>query len=250
MALVYRLIGVVRILGLALLVLGGLLAGLFSGVIPKPAYARLARLWHRGVTVMVGVDCHFSGARVEPGALVVSNHISWLDISVMGSRLPVVFLASSIIQGWPVLGWMISRAGTLFIERGKGAAQAAEDMSAKLQAGQAVQIFPEGRTTDGAGVIKFQPRLMQSAIDAGTSIQPVAIRYENRSGDRETRMRFDGNITFPRSLWSTVRGGIFVAKVHVFDPIPALPSRAELGKSAENIVKDWVESFQASPQIG
>ena len=249
MALIYKLIGVIRIAGLAILVFVGLLAGLCSGLIPKPAYAKLARLWHWGVTVVVGVDCRFTGADVEPGALVVSNHITWLDISVLGSRLPVVFLASSIIEGWPVLGWMISRAGTLFIERGTGAAQAVEVMSENLGAGQSVQIFPEGKTTDGTSVIKFQPRLMQSAINAGTSIQPVAIRYETKSGDRENRIRYDGDRTFPGSLWNTVCGGSFVAKVHVFEPIPVQHGRTELGKSAENTVRNWVESFESSLKI-
>jgi 1-acyl-sn-glycerol-3-phosphate acyltransferase len=231
-----------RILGLVILVLGGVLAGICSGLLSLSAYNKLARLWHYGITRVVGVKCQFSGSRIAPGALVVSNHISWLDISVIGSRLPVVFLASSVIAGWPILGWMIARAGTLFIERGSGANDAVEEMAIKLGDGQSVQIFPEGKTTNGFSVIKFQPRLMQSAIKAGTSVQPVCIRYENKSGLRESRVRFDGEITFPSSLWRTVSGGPIKANVCIFDPIPATKSRAALGKTAENTIKQCVEA--------
>ncbi len=237
----YRIIALFRILLLVLLVFLGLVAGVFSGFLSTSKYMKVAALWHGCVAKTVGVRCRFSGADFEQGALIVCNHISWLDISVIGSRFPVVFLANSVIMKWPVLGWVIKKAGTLFIEKGTGSAKAIIDLGHSLQEHQSVLIFPEGRTTDGTGVIRFQPRLFQSAIDAGARVQAIGIRYVDSSGAREPRTRFDGDITLIQSVWATTRGKPFYVEVHLFDPILANERRDVLSREAQRLVKGWVE---------
>jgi 1-acyl-sn-glycerol-3-phosphate acyltransferase len=144
----YSLLGAVRTAALILIVLAGLAFGLLSMVLPASAMPGLSRSWHFLVAGAVGVKRHYSGSRLRPGALLVSNHISWLDISVVGSRFPVVFLAKSEIAGWPILGWLVETAGTLFIDRGRGSQQALKELTDSLRGDQSVLIFPEGKTTD------------------------------------------------------------------------------------------------------
>ncbi len=241
--ILYGVIGLARILVLVVLALAGVLAGSFSGLLSTRTYLKLATVWHFCVTRIVGVDCRFNAEKHKPGALVVCNHVSWLDISVIGSRFPVVFLARSEIARWPILGWIIKKAGTLFIERGKGSRAAVKEIADSLRRNQSVLIFPEGRTTDGSAVTRFQPRLFQSAIDSDAMIQPVAIRYVDKCGQRVDRMSWHGNLSFLASLWRTVCGPGIVASIQVFQSIPATCSRDSLGQKAESCVKQWVKQW-------
>lgn len=227
---------------LAVLIAFGLVAGIFSGLFPTRIYLKLASQWHLLVTKIVGINCSFSGVEFQPGTLVVSNHISWLDISVIASKFPVVFLAKSEIEGWPVLGWVIKKAGTIFIKRGQGASEAITALANSLEKNQSVFLFPEGKTTDGSSVIRFQPRLFQSAIDSQSAVQPMAISYQNNNEDPAKRMAFHGDTEFLSSLWRTVSGnGGISAKVHIFEPIPPGIDRDLVSQNAEEQVRAWIE---------
>ena len=238
----YSLIGAVRIAVLLLIMLTGLVAGLLSIVLPASVMPRLSTFWHSLVIGAVGVKCHYSGSQFRSGALLVSNHISWLDISVIGSSFPVVFLANSEIAGWPILGWLIKKAGTLFIERGRGSQQALKELTDSLKGNRSVLIFPEGKTTDGSTVIRFQPRLFQSAINCGAVVQPVAIRYVDKNRARANRMSFHGDIGFLESLWKTVCGGIIHAEIFIIEPLNPGTDRNLLSQRAENHIRGWVDS--------
>jgi len=179
----------------------------------------------------------------------VSNHISWLDISVIGSRFPVLFLANSEIASWPILGWLIRRTGTLFIERGKGAGEALKKLSDSLRGNRSVLIFPEGKTTDGSSVIRFQPRLFQSAIDCAAVVQPIGIRYVDKDGEWVDRLSFHGEIGFLESLWRTVCGGMIHAEIFVFDPVEPGADRNTLSQDAENRIRQWVDSEKRSSKF-
>ena len=227
---------------LILIALTGLLAGAFSMVLQARAMSRLSILWHSLVVGTVGVKCHFSGSQFRSGALLASNHISWLDISVIGSRLPVLFLAKREIAGWPVLGWLVKKAGTLFIERGRGSQQALNELADSLKNDRSVLIFPEGKTTDGSTVIRFQPRLFQSAIDCGAAVQPVAIRYVDKNSVRVSRMSFHGEIGFLESLWKTVCGSLIHAEIFIFEPMNPGTDRNRLSQTTENRIRQWVDS--------
>jgi 1-acyl-sn-glycerol-3-phosphate acyltransferase len=140
--------------------------------------------WMRRTTRILGLNIKVSGVSSERPMLVVSNHISWLDIPVLASQLPISFVSKIEIRQWPLLGVLSARAGTLFIRRGgKNAAnQAAEQIAFRLRRGDSVAVFPEGTTTNGAGVRRFHPRLFGAATHSETYVQPVAIRYPHTLG--------------------------------------------------------------------
>ncbi len=236
-----RIAGAAKVLLLCLLVCAGVICSILSAFLTYGFYQKIARLWHKGVVRAVGVQCEFSGAAPVPGTLVVSNHVSWLDISVIGSELPVVFLAKGEIASWPVLGFIIKTAGTLFIDRGRGAKDANARLSESLSKNQAVLLFPEATTTDGHSVNRFYPRLMQSAIDSNARVQPVALRYSDKEGHLFPGVGYRGNMTFLQSLWQTVCLGRIRARVQVFELLAPSDSRDRLAREAEAKIRAWVE---------
>ncbi len=223
------------------MVVGGLLIGVVSVIISRRMQLRLVQFWHKGVVSIVGVNCQIEGEVSDSVCFYVSNHISWLDISIIGSRLPVVFLAKSEISKWPVLGLMIKNVGTIFIQRGKGANAAVKEISNVLEQQQSVLVFPEGKTTDGSSVYRFQPRLFQSAKDCGVPVQPVGLKYVNENGGQVVRLAFLGETSFMQSIWRSVCGEKMFAKIKVFNPINPDKSRDLLSQDAENCIRQWIE---------
>ncbi|WPL10314.1 MULTISPECIES: lysophospholipid acyltransferase family protein [Thiorhodovibrio] len=130
----------------------------------------IVRWWHRRLCRILALRVEVVGDMREP-ALVVANHISWLDIPILGAHGHVCFLSKSEVRRWPILGWMAAVAGTLFIERGANRfAEAIDAVRARITAGFSVVVFAEGTTSNGAGVRRFLPRLfavVQPPLDHG-----------------------------------------------------------------------------------
>lgn len=145
---------------------------------------RIIQDWLSKVAKIIGIDLTVHGTPQKSPAFVVANHVSWLDIVIVASVLPVSFLSKVEIRKWPVVGTLAAKSGTLFIHRGSktGALEAIHLMRERLRAGHSVASFPEAKTTDGARVHAFHPRLFAAAIETKSMIQPVAIRYPHASG--------------------------------------------------------------------
>lgn len=138
----------------------------------------VSQYWYKTLIWVIGVRLTITGSASSKGALLVSNHLSWLDIVVVGAFLPVHFLSKSEIRRWPVIGFLAAMVGTLFIHRGAGGAEKVRDeMAAHLQNGHNILFFPEGTTGDGVNLRVFQPRLFASAIMAKKDVIPLSIEY-------------------------------------------------------------------------
>jgi 1-acyl-sn-glycerol-3-phosphate acyltransferase len=182
--------------------LQGVLRTPFYGHPIAPRGAQTVRRWHGGVCRDLGVHVVAHGqAATQPGVLYVCNHISWLDIPVLGSQLHGVrFLAKDDIRRWPLIGWLAMRAGSLFIVRGNGQQKAADDITAALRTGESVLFFPEGTTTDGLSLRRFHPRLMRAAQEANAAIQPVALRYLDAQNQPNPRVAYIDDDSFGDTL--------------------------------------------------
>jgi 1-acyl-sn-glycerol-3-phosphate acyltransferase len=136
--------------------------------------------------------------------LIVTNHISWLDVFVLNAVVPMRFVAKSEVRRWPVIGWLCARAQTLFLERGKArsAARLNVQMVTLLQSGECLAVFPEGTTTDGTTVVHFHSSLLQPAIDAGALVHPVAIRYQDCVGAHSIAAAYIDEMSFGASMWN------------------------------------------------
>jgi 1-acyl-sn-glycerol-3-phosphate acyltransferase len=139
---------------------------------------RVTAWWHNRLADILGVGITVAGPRPEAPALLASNHVSWLDIVVLGGLTETGFLSKYEIRRWPVVGWLAARSGTLFIRRGSGEARrVSDDIAARLRDDSLVTLFPEGTTTDGRQVRPFFSRLFGAALDTRTRVVPVALRY-------------------------------------------------------------------------
>lgn len=143
-----------------------------------------------------------AGAESEPGALIVANHVSWLDIFVINSQNPCRFVAKADIRSWPALGWLSAQAGTIFIARGKQreVRRVYEGLVTSIEAGERIAFFPEGTTAAQGGVLPFHSNLFEAAIEAKVPVQPYAIRYVDEQGELHRSADFIGDMTFVDSM--------------------------------------------------
>lgn len=160
-----------------------------------------------------------------PGRLGLANHISWLDVFAINCVLPCRFVAKAEISKWPLLGVLVARSGTLFIERGRRRSVAAinNSVSQHLRQGETIVVFAEGTTTDGSELLPFHSNLIAPAIDVGAAIWPIALRYTER-GQRSDAAAFIGEMSILTSLAQILMARQLVVEVAVLPPI--LPSDA------------------------
>jgi 1-acyl-sn-glycerol-3-phosphate acyltransferase len=157
-----------------------------SGEAISQKQKNIRQWWLKKVVRIVGLRLDVVGdlPQKDTAALWVSNHVSWLDIPVVGSE-GVAFLSKAEIRQWPVIGWLGKKGGTVFIKRGgKGASEiASKKIAQKIQSGDSVLVFPEATTTDGKDIKRFHARIFAPAIDHGLHIQPIAVRYLDKNGN-------------------------------------------------------------------
>ena len=132
----------------------------------------------------MGIEMSVVGKFPEHGALI-SNHLSYLDIVVYAALHPCVFVSKEEIRRWPVVGWMTTMSGTVYVARGHGgsAMKARKGMQAALDAGLPVVFFPEGTTTNGSGLLKFHSGLLGQVMGGGASVAAAYLRYELGPGN-------------------------------------------------------------------
>lgn len=150
---------------------------------------RTAPLWyHRQCCRVLGVVVQRRGrqSRKHP-TLYVSNHVSYVDISVLGMLIRGSFVAKSEVRGWPFFGWLARLQRTVFVERqaGRSAVQR-DEMVSRLESGDDLILFPEGTSGDGNRVLPFKSALF-SVVERWTgpeplTVQPVSITYARLDG--------------------------------------------------------------------
>ncbi|HTA64675.1 MAG TPA: lysophospholipid acyltransferase family protein, partial [Xanthomonadaceae bacterium] len=125
---------------------------------------RTIRAWQAGLLRIFGFRPRRCGEPVPGAALFVANHVSWIDITLLHSQHAVGFVAKSEISRWPLVGWLASRAGTIYHRRGNehSLRDVMEQMVARMRAGGAIGVFPEGGTSDGRALRVFHARILQT----------------------------------------------------------------------------------------
>ncbi len=221
-----------RLLVLLPWILGGLLT--LALVFPWAGAVwreRLIRHWSRGLLHICGVRVSAAGIPLAGPCLVVANHVSWLDIFALNAWGATVFVAKAEIRRWPVLGWLVAGAGTLFIERGnrRAAAAIAQAMVERFARGERLGLFPEGTTSDGLSVLPFRTALLQPALHADVPVQPVVLLFHHQ-GHRSSFAAYIGEETLLSNLWRVMgKGGVAIE----LEFLPALgPAHGELGRHA------------------
>ena len=181
---------------------------------------RLRQSWSAALLDTLGIDLQADLSEVVPGALLVANHISWIDIFVINAALPAAFVSKEEVRHWPVIGWLAAKNDTVFLRRGsRGHARIInEQVAAILGAGKHVAVFPEGTTTDGRGLLHFHGALLQPALAAGRPVLPVALSYWETNGERSLAPRYDGDVSLADCTRAIIGRRRLVARLVVAAP--------------------------------
>jgi len=178
--------------------------------------------WSRQLLEICGVLCEFPGSGAEvPHAMIVSNHISWLDIFVINTLHPCTFIAKAEVKRWPVLGWLAHRAGTLFLHREnrRDLHQVLRSVIAHLRNGERIAYFPEGTSAPHGAMLPFHSALFEAAREAHVMVQPYALRYADLSDAPHRGAEYVGDTSFAESLARILSGTTIVARLERLAPI-------------------------------
>lgn len=163
----------------------------------NPYNTRYVQYFCRRMSSVFNLEVKIHGEIPRQPALWVSNHVSWLDIPVLGSAARVFFLAKAEIERWPLLGKLAKGGGTLFIQRGSGDSdKIRQQICGFLQQDIPVLFFPEATTTDGQAIKKIHGRLLAAAIDAKKPVQICLLAYVNQQGQLDEITPFVGKMSF------------------------------------------------------
>jgi 1-acyl-sn-glycerol-3-phosphate acyltransferase len=179
------------------------------------------RWWSAKLVRMAGLDLQASGTPRPGATLLVANHISWLDIAAIHAVAPQArFVSKADVLAWPLLGWLIKGAGTLFIERERkrDALRVLHQVADALRAGDTVAVFPEGTTGDGPTPLPFHANLLQAAISTGTPVQCVVLRYSDPDHRFSPAAQFLGDTTLMQSVWRMLSAQGLCVHVELLQP--------------------------------
>jgi len=167
----------------------------------------LVQWWSLRLLRLIGVALTVHGQPRPGSCLLVSNHVSWLDIATLHAACPQArFVAKSDVLGWPLLGWLIRNVGTLFIERERkrDALRVVHEIARALDRGETIGVFPEGTTGPGAAVLPFHANLLQAAISVQATIQPAMLRYSQPGQRFSWAAQFIDETTLVVSIWRVI----------------------------------------------
>ncbi|MDX2102126.1 MAG: 1-acyl-sn-glycerol-3-phosphate acyltransferase [Alphaproteobacteria bacterium] len=218
------------------------------------AAERLPVWYHTQVLKLIGFRVVVTGTptRARP-ALLVCNHTSYMDIMVLGSVMPLTFIAKSEVATWPGFGLLAKLQRTVFVDRRRSSTGTQRDVIAeRITAGEALMLFPEGTTNDGNRVLPFKSALFAVAESGGADlpVQPISLAYTRLDGiplGRAFRpfIAWFGDMDLGPHLWQLLGMGVITAEVHFHPPVTltAVGGRKPLAKHCESTVAQGVEAL-------
>lgn len=210
--------------------------------------AHTARLWAKALLTMIGLKVtphELSRDLYSTNHLLVSNHQSYLDIIIIASIFPTLFIAKTEVSRWPLLGWLARLGGTIFVNRGdaRSSVGCAYRVSRTLRDGVSVQVFPESTTSDGSAVLPFKGLFFASAIRAKAPILPLTIKFQSVDGRPMNQELLDvvcwyGEMAFARHFWKLLRIKSVEVSLMINEPIE--PNRAIGAQSLAELARERV----------
>lgn len=192
----------------------------------------------RGFSWALGIEVTVQGKPPEQG-IIVSNHLGYLDILVLGGAAPLIFVAKSETRGWPILGGLVRAAGTIFIRRDRvrdlrGASDGAPAPTRlPVAGGVVVAFFPEGTSTDASVVLPFRPALLDPAVREGWPVTPAHISYALEPGDGAAadEVCWWGDMELAPHLLNLCSKRRVIARVTFDSPVPPGDDRKKLART-------------------
>jgi lyso-ornithine lipid O-acyltransferase len=214
--------------------------------------------YHRSVCRILGIHLDVTGEIVAGRpVLVISNHVSWLDIPILSAVAPVSFVAKKEIARWPLAGTLARLQRTIFVDRERrtSVGVTADEILARLSSGDAIVLFAEGTSSDGNRILPFKTSLFAAAKPTATQIdpptitkailvQPMAIAYTRRSGiplgwAGRREIGYIGDVDIGPNAWDILTGGPLRITINIGPPVrlDAYADRKDLARRAEADVR-------------
>lgn len=219
-------------------------------------------LFHRMVLRALGARITVRGeATTHRPALFVPNHVTWMDIMVLGAFAPVSFVAKAEIAGWPVFGYLAKLQRSIFVDRDRRhtTSRTADEMIARMREGEPVVLFAEGTSSDGNRVMRFRPALVGAAESLARAtgetvwIQPIALAYRRINGlpagrQHRPRISWIGDIELVPHAWALLKDGAVDVDLIFGNPVPFDPSADR--KAIAQFLEQRVRGLHASALTG
>jgi 1-acyl-sn-glycerol-3-phosphate acyltransferase len=223
-------------------------------VVPRSARPAIPSLFHKIVCQSLGIRVRRHGTPARRhGVLFVSNHLGWVDIPVLGSKLLGSFVAKAEVNGWGVFGYLARLQDTIYVQRERRleAGEQRNAIAERLRRGGRVILFPEGTNSDGTRVLPFKSALFSVVEGPGTEeflIQPVTVAYTRVNGmpvNRTTlpQLAWVGDVELGPHLAQFMRLGRIEAHIWLHSPVRRadFPSRKALAAHCQAVVADGYE---------
>lgn len=217
--------------------------------VQRPWTGRLTQAVCRAAMPVLGIGYKVRGKPMEHIGAVVANHSSWIDIFALNACQRVYFVSKSEVAGWPGIGWLARATGTLFIDRDPKQARIQQTlMEERIRAGHHLLFFPEGTSTDSRRVLPFKTPLFQPffthGLDKVMQIQPVSVAYQAPEGADPRFYGWWADMSFGANLVQILaarRHGAVEIRFHEPVDVSAFPSRKELARYCEDVVRGGLE---------
>ena len=229
-----------------------------SGVLSALSIKQYSRSWwllwlrqklYQGIRFCSGIRTCLKGAPECRGIFAVSNHVSYLDIIILGEHAPYTFIAKQEVRQWPVIGWVAQKLGTIFISRTlKGIHRGQQEIAKALSRQHAVLVFAEGTTGNGVITEAFYGAFFE--LPEGTRIQPISIAYTQANGFPASSyvrrsLGWIGNCDVMSHLWCLVRWKSLTVGVTFHDSFCTRGNRKYDALHAETLIRTGIsQNFQ------
>jgi 1-acyl-sn-glycerol-3-phosphate acyltransferase len=228
-------------------------------------FARSFPHWyHRQVCKIVGIRLNVEGEVAEKqGVLLISNHVSWVDITVLSALAPVSFVAKQEVASWPFVSWLAKLQRSVFVDRNRrnDVGHKANEILSRLEGGDHVVLFAEGTSSDGNGVVPFKTSLFAAAKPSNgdargsqVSAQTLALTYTHLWGLPLCRrgrhmVAWYGDMDLASHAWRLLGLGPLDAHIRIGPPVPldSFPDRKALARYAEDKVRKDVTELLRGP---
>ena len=223
---------------------------LFSRLGEKiPNKRRIISAIYRRFYLVANIRVKVTGTPTQEPALWVCNHISWMDVLILAGDHTLDFIAKTEVASWPLIGGLVQKAGTLFVDRSNKfqAYRSLPELQRRIKSGTPVVVFPEGTTSDGQTTLPFKPMFYQAAVRENLLVQPISLRYERPDGQLSDALPFIDDDDFFTSLMRIVKEPKTIAHVHYLAPMTAAEwHRKSMARTNQDHIDKLIQSGQAA----
>ena len=229
---------------------------LILGALYLPSARWLPWVYHRSLCRLLGVSVVIKGQPPAAPALLVSNHVSWFDIPILSSVMPLSFIAKREVGGWPMFGWLAKLQRCVFVNRKnrQSTGKSSAEIAARLNEGDCLVLFPEGTSNNGRSIMPFKSAYFGVVESLNVKVIPVTLVYQSNYNlpltfRQRPSFAWYGDMDLVPHLWDALKAGPLKVTITFHEALPKLP-RKDIAKLAHaTIAQSLMQTLHGGPQI-